>query len=330
MNSDWITFLKSYPSTIIDNSEMENAVSQEIRQDSITALTQFSIIKVAGSEANTFLQGQLTCNINDLTDTNSFFAAFCNAKGRAISTLLIIKDAADYLLILPAELVEKVSKKLQMYIMRSDVQLNDLSHDLCLIGITADSSDILPVESKTPFTVHRNNAIYIKFPAYNNRYLVISQVSQAISIWKSLTKNTGLNICHSNTWVEQDINAGIPWLSSTSSEEYIPQMLNIDKLGGISFNKGCYTGQEIIARTHYLGKSKRELYLANCDTATGITIDNQIITDNSEQVIGKILSLYTNTKQTKMLIVLQSADSELKNLTLNNSNQDKIHIIDFQ
>jgi len=330
MNSDWITFLKSYPSTIIDNSEMENAVSQEIRQDSITALTQFSIIKVAGSEANTFLQGQLTCNINDLTETNSFFTAFCNAKGRTISTLLIIKDAAGYLLILPIELAEKVSKKLQMYIMRSDVQLHDLSNDLCLIGITANSSDILPVESENPFTVHRNNAIYIKFPAYNNRYLVISQVSQAISLWTDLTKKTSFTTYHSNSWVEQDVNAGIPWLSTTSTEEYIPQMLNIDKLGGISFNKGCYTGQEIIARTHYLGKSKRELYLANCDTATGITIDNQIITDNSEQVIGKILSLYTNNKQTKMLIVLQSADSELKNLTLNNSNQDKIHIIDFQ
>lgn len=328
MNKDWIIFLKSNTPTILEDTEKD--ISQEKSQNLVTALTHLAIVKVTGTDANTFLQGQLTCNINELTESKSFFTAFCNAKGRTISTILIVKTSTGYLLILPNELIKKASQKLQMYIMRSDVQLKNATNDLCLIGINTQTTDTLPSLPKTCFTITQDKEIFVKFPLHNNRFLIIASSTEAISLWGQLSK-IGFIPCHSNLWITQDISAGIPWLTPATSEEYIPQMLNIDKLGGISFNKGCYTGQEIVARTHYLGKAKRELFLASCSSSAQINHETKIINKISEQTIGKVLSLISTKQDIKMLIIMQSTtDTELNNLILNNSDQNMINIIDFQ
>lgn len=326
MNADWINFLKSNNAYFTDDSEIITTPSE----NTICALNHLAILKVSGDDADTFLQGQLTCNIKELNETKSFFTAFCNAKGRTISTLLIIKTATDYLLVLPTELIDKVCKKLQMYIMRSKVQLSNISDENCLIATQSNSNTTLPSSMPAPsFAVSQKQALIIRFPLSSHRYLFICPTEQAIALWNEISNEYKLTPCSPSNWIAQEISAGIPWLNQASSEEYIPQMLNIDKLGGISFNKGCYTGQEIIARTHYLGKTKRELYLAYCNNTAKINNDTQII-NNNEQTVGKILSLQTGKQHTKMLIVMQSTDTELKNLMLNNSNQDKIHIIDFE
>jgi len=331
MNSDWLNFLKSNNAIFNEDSIPYTPINQEKEHHTLAALTHLSTIKVTGSDAKSFLQGQLTCDINELTESKSFFAAFCSAKGRTISTLLVIKRSDDFLLVLPTELLKKVSQKLQMYIMRSDVQLQNMQDEYCLLGVNSLTPDTFASTPQQDFDVqHKNDSTYIKFPLRDNRYLIISTVPQAILLWTNLTVNDALIPCSPSLWIEQDICAGIPWLSIENSEEYIPQMLNIDKLGGISFTKGCYTGQEIIARTHYLGKAKRELFLASCKNLSPITVDTPIITNINEQIIGKVLSLQSNGEQTNMLTVMQSTDTELKDLILNNSNQDKINIIDFQ
>jgi len=329
MNADWINFLKSrYPNSI-HNSVIDQSDQQQL-QNTISPLTHLAILKVTGDDASHFLQGQLTCNINELDQSKSFFTAFCNAKGRTICTLLIIKTTTDYLLILPAELIDKVSKKLQMYIMRSKVQLSNVTNELCLTGIQTSTPSILPCLPETAFTVIQEENIIVKFPLSGHRYLVICPTQQSITLWTDLSNANLVTATSLESWNAQDISAGIPWLTQTTSEVYIPQMLNIDKLGGISFTKGCYTGQEIIARTHYLGKAKRELFLAYCENTALIDDGSQIMANNNEQTIGKVLSLQTSSENTKILIVIQSADAKLKNLTLNNSNQDKINIIEFQ
>ncbi|MCK4841492.1 MAG: folate-binding protein YgfZ [Methylococcales bacterium] len=329
MNKNWIDFLKSNNATITDSSDIHFSDSPSSLDNSITAVSHLSIIKVTGKDASQFLQGQLTCNINELTESNSFFAAFCNAKGRAISTLLIIKAADSFLLILPKVLIEKVIKKLQMYILRSDVQLIDDSDELCLTGLTTDKTDLLSLPDNA-FDVFQNTDIIIKLPANKHRFLIIACAEQSISTWKTVIDKNAISMINSESWRYQDILAGLPWLTDTTSEEYIPQMLNIDKLGGISFKKGCYTGQEIIARTHYLGKAKRELLLAECGSTELLDNNILVISDNNEQSLGKVIAIQANNNHCIMLIVMQTIDPELKNLRLNNSNQDKIKIIAFQ
>jgi len=330
MNADWIDFLKSNNAFFSENSEISFTHNQQNNTNTIAALAHFSILKVTGTDAASFLQGQLTCNMNELSNNNSFFAAFCNAKGQTICTLLILKNNRDFLIVLPNDLVKKVTQKLQMYIMRSDVQIINRTNDLCITGLNTETPSTLSALPESSFAVSHDKQIFIRLPLHSNRYLVLSEPQDMISLCSDLIHKFDFNFCHSNVWVDQDISAGIPWLSEASSEKYIPQMLNIDKLGGISFTKGCYTGQEIIARTHYLGKSKRELFLTLCHNTEDIRVGTPIFISDSEQTIGKVLSLQPDHQQTKMLTVLQSTDLESKNLILNNSNQDKINIIDFQ
>ncbi len=319
MNNEWLSFLKSNPvNTMGDTS------------NTLTAITNLTTLEVSGKEAAQFLQGQLTCNILDLTESNSFFTAFCNAKGRTISTLLILKNKDRFLLILPVELLEKVRNKLKMYVLRADVKLEHAIEKYCLIGL--NSSTISETENypDTAFEVSTHSEIAIRLPASQPRFLIITKIDQAKELWTQLIQTYFLTIADAGLWNYLDISAGLAWLDNESSEQYIPQMLNIDKLGGISFNKGCYTGQEIIARTHYLGKAKRELFLAECNVAAIINKDTQIISADSKQNQGKIISLQYFGQSCLMLIVIASSTATLNNLVLDNANQDKIILVDFQ
>jgi folate-binding protein YgfZ len=166
--------------------------------------------------------------------------------------------------------------------------------------------------------------------------LVIADTDKAIALWSDRVNNQNFKPENSDQWQYLDILSGIPWLTTETSEEFIPQMLNLDELGGISYNKGCYTGQEIVARTHYLGKTKRALFLAECEL-TAIPAPNSAIIDNSsdtEQTIGKVLLAQhvriapeSAVTAVKMLIVLQVSDSDTYNLSLNDSHHTKITLI---
>lgn len=330
MNTDWINFLKSNKATFTANSEIIFPENQLIKNSNITAVAGLAIIKVCGKEAETFLQGQLTCNIKEINDSNSFFAAFCNAKGRTISTLLIFKKADDFLLILPNVLVGKVIQKLRLYVLRSDVLLVDASDEFCLIGLTMNNPEIPATYPKSNFAVTHDSGIIIKLPSKDNRFLFVCSAAAAKSVWSEFMQNNNTSISNSQTWTYQDISAGLPWLTETSSEDFIPQMLNIDKLGGISFNKGCYTGQEIVARTHYLGKAKRELFLAECDKTDLVSNAILDVIDEKNKSIGKVLSIQSNSIKHRILIVIPTTEANSKNLLINNSNPARISIIDFQ
>ncbi|KAF3977415.1 MAG: folate-binding protein YgfZ [Methylococcales symbiont of Iophon sp. n. MRB-2018] len=317
MNNEWFDFLKSNKTIYTNNS-----------RETLVAISDLAIIEVTGKDATQFLQGQLTCNINDLTTANSFFAAFCNAKGRTISTLLILKNNDSLLIIVPLKLIDKVINKLKMYILRADVQLNIL-HNFCLIGLNTANTSLLENHPLVAFGISNTSEIIIKLPFNQHLYLIVADFNRAKQLWSQLTKVKKLSIADSNSWGYQSISTGLVWLDERSSEEYIPQMLNIDKLGGISFEKGCYTGQEIVARTHFLGKTKRELYLVECDITALIDKDTNIFDYDKQQSVGKIISLQSNKDQYRMLVVIATKSASNK-LTLDNSNQDKINILDFQ
>ena len=330
MNTNWIDFLKANKVTISNDMERQFPASQQVTGDSITAILHLGVIKVTGIDSAKFLQGQLTCNINELTGKNSFFSAFCNAKGKVISTLLIVKVADSFLLIIPAELMDKVIKKLQMYVLRSDVNLQNVSEELCLLGLISSDTTLLSSMPTENFAVTNEASTIIKFPSNSLRYLIISPIEQAMSLWMKLTQQHQVNVLASSIWRYLDISTGIPWLTEQSSEGYIPQMLNIDDLGGISFNKGCYTGQEIVARTHYLGKAKRKMFLVECSKTAMLDANTQIISEEIEAPFGKVLSIQKNENKLRFLIILPSLNVGLKQLVLNNPYQDKIQVIDFQ
>jgi len=290
-------------------------------------ISDLAVLTVTGNDAATFLQGQMTCDVNAVTETSSSLGAFCNPKGRVITTFLLIKNMDVFLLLMPIELLAAVKKRLHMYILRANVILTDSSDELCLIGLCHGHNQ--PDDTQLPFATscHDNGSLTVYFP--QNRDLILAHPEKAIAIWSKYVRDERFKPGHSDQWRYLDIVSGIPWLSAESSEEFIPQMLNLDKLGGISFNKGCYTGQEIVARTHYLGKAKREMFLAECSIAIPPEPNTAIIDTSSgeEEVIGKVLQARNQHNSCKMLIVLQLTNGKAYNLKLKNHERNKIILL---
>lgn len=288
-------------------------------------LTHLAIIEVTGEDASQFLQGQLTCNINDVTESKASIAAFCNPKGRVISTLIVAKIQKSLLLILPENLAETVLNKLQRYVMRSKVKLC-ISADLNLYGVSGTEFDTPIALPEDSFECQQNqNLACIKMPSQQPRFMyAVNANASESSLFNKVTDH------HLDAWRYQDISSGFPWFDASQTEHYIPQMLNIDQLGGISFNKGCYTGQEIVARTHYLGKSKRQLYLAECSISLPPDTKLTVLDAENQTKCADIVALQALDQNTRMLIVLQTVDDSSKTLILNNQNRTPINLIAFQ
>ena len=288
-------------------------------------LHHLSAIEVSGEDASQFLQGQLTCNITEITREKASIAAFCTPKGRVISTLLIIKTQQGFLMLLPRSLLDKVLQKLQMYVLRSKVKLIDASESFSLHGLYQPSEIEDFSLPKSDFHCSFNETlICIKLPCLTPRFLCITANNSTAFL---APKN--FNIGSYDEWRYQDISCGLPWFDAEQSELYIPQMLDIDRLGGISFNKGCYTGQEIVARTHYLGKAKRQLFLAECNRTLLQTSNFAVKDAQTQEKLGTILALQAHTETTRLLLVLQTVDAETKNLILDDSEQTPLTLIPF-
>jgi tRNA-modifying protein YgfZ len=303
MNSNWKNFLRSNNANFSSDTYIHFPNTESNKR--IYPIAHLAVLTVSGKDARQFLQGQITCNVNDISATQSSLGAMCNPKGRAITTFLLAKSGEDFLLILPKELLETVKKRLFMYVLRSSVTLTDSNDSLCVLGLTESSNEAFLASYEQDGVVRIN---------MGNRYLVIAEVTNAITLWSEYVAQ-GFQASDSAHWLYLDILAGIPWLTPATSEQFIPQMLNLDKLGGISLTKGCYTGQEIVARTHYLGKAKRSLFVASCQTAN--PEPNASIVDADGQMVGNVLL----AQDDKLLIVLQLADTGTAQLQLKDYNQ---------
>ena len=325
MNQNWKNFLLSQQATFDGDAAIHFPAVSNYNDKTICPVGHLAVLTVSGADAALLLQGQITCNVNDITETQSSLGALCNPKGRAIAIFLLVKTDDAFLMILPAELLEPVKKRLQMYVLRSAVSLTDSSDKYCLIGLNDPKAEAGPL-----FGTSRQDLITVKFSATHSRYLVIAETDKAIALWSERV-GQDFQPQSSDHWRYLDILAGIPWLTTATSEEFIPQMLNLDQLGGISFNKGCYTGQEIVARTHYLGKAKRALFLAECDTPFAPTPNSTLIDDSAgaEQAVGKVLQAAHGREGAlcKMLVVLQVADGGTYNLKLKDDNQSSITLL---
>jgi tRNA-modifying protein YgfZ len=300
MNSIWKNFLQSNNATFVSDTEIQFAPSENELQ--ICPVAHLAVLTVGG---------KVTCNVFDVNEKQSSLGAICNPKGRVITTFLLVKANDGFLMILPKELLADVKARLQKYVLRSAVTLTDSSESLCLLGLTQSS------EQAFLASYAQDSAVTVSF---NHRNLLIADVEKAMALWDQYLAQ-GYQPSSSSRWITNDILAGIPWLSAASSEQFIPQMLNLDKLGGISLTKGCYTGQEIVARTHYLGKAKRALYVAECQTASPEA--HASIVDASEQLVGNVVCVQAD----KMLIVLQNTDCDTAHLRLKEYNQAPLTLL---
>ncbi len=327
MNQIWKNFLLSQQAVFAENGTIGFPYSSTDDSKRIMPIANLAILKVAGADAARLLQGQMTCNVNDIGENQGSLGAFCNPKGRAIATFFLVRADNAYLLILPCSLLVKVKNRLEKYILRSDVTFTDCSNELCLVGLTSPG-----IGAGSLFACAQDEVISINFSTTLARHLIIVKADQAANFWSDMIVNQGFQPTDSDVWRYRDLIAGIPWLDEHTSEEYIPQMINLDCLGGISFNKGCYTGQEIVARTHYLGKAKRSLFLAECDSDTVPSASAVIIDTAMEpaQNTGHVLAaIRFGDHRCFLQTVLQLPETGEPNLTLIDFPNTRLRIIPF-
>jgi folate-binding protein YgfZ len=312
MNLQWKNFLISENAVIGDGGRIEFNESAMAGQR-ICPVSHLGVLSASGKDAARLLQGLATCNVFEVSENQARIGAFCNPKGRALATFLLAKRGDEYLLVLPLEQLEAIRKHLQKYVLRSDVKLADRSDDFCLLGLSHNESGAGPL-----FAARVDEGmVWIELTAA--RTLVIVEPEPAIKLWTDNRSRLGFAPANSEGWRLLDLLGGIPWLSPATAEAHVPQMLNLDKLEGISFTKGCYTGQEIVARTHYLGKSKRALLLAECTLDPAPEPNAPIVDrDGGEQSRGQVLTAISHDGVCHLLAVLLLSESGNYDLALKN------------
>ncbi|MBI1175372.1 MAG: folate-binding protein [Sideroxydans sp.] len=270
MNPDWQNFLQQQAASLHDGiaqhfgdaqGELSTAKTCTVMCD----LGQFGILKVAGEDAQSFLQNLCSSDVREVSAQRAQLSSFNSAKGRMLATFLIWQADGDYFLQLPRSLCAAMLKKLSMYVLRAKVKITDVSDELVCLGLAGSEAGSLIEECFTSIpqdamsAVQHNHGTVIRLG--DNRYQIVTTPQQAPSLWKCL--NDGARPAGSHCWDWLNIRAGVPVILPATQEQFVPQMANLELIGGVNFKKGCYPGQEIVARMQYLGKLKRRMYLAH-------------------------------------------------------------------
>jgi folate-binding protein YgfZ len=223
-------------------------------------LSHEGVLAVRGVDASKFLQGQLTCNMDYLSDAKATLGARCTQKGRMQSSFRILLEGDGVLLAMASELVDAQLLDLKKYAVFSKSKLTDESASWMRFGLNDGDGALvslgLDLPQETDAVVRANDLIAIRVsPARAELWVRADQAEEIRTRLAALLHEGTLN-----DWLLGQIRAGIGQVFGQTREEFIPQMINLQAVGGVSFKKGCYTGQEIVARMQYLGKLKRRLY----------------------------------------------------------------------
>lgn len=253
------------------------------------ALNEFyHLIECTGEDAITFLQGQLSCDLNSLQLSQSCFGALCNSKGRAITLLYVLRTDSGFYLLLPSDQSTLVLEHLQRFIFRSKIKMANVTDNFSLIG--------------------QNDAVVV-----NNTMKF--QLSETLSVCIEEKNDKASNNADIENWRSQLIESVIPTVHEHAREGFIPQQLNMEKIDGISFKKGCYTGQEVIARLHYKGEvKKRTVGFTSAQPFT--TAETLFVSDNPNSV-GTVLDVINNKDGSTGLLVLHKNHLSQRSLSLN-------------
>jgi len=270
MNPDWQNFLQRQHAHLhngavqhFGDTQSELAATQN--GTVLCDLSQFGIIKVSGEDAQTFLQNMFSSDVRAVNAAQAQISSLNTAKGRMLATFLIWQTGADYFLHLPRDLCAAILKRLSMFVLRSKVKIEDVSDEMVCLGLSGESATALLQQhfGSAPQSLlaaeEHDNASVILVGA--QRYQINTTPQHAPALWQNFS--THARAVGSSCWDWLNIRAGIPVVVPATQEQFVPQMANLELIGGVNFKKGCYPGQEIVARMQYLGKSKRRMYLAH-------------------------------------------------------------------
>ncbi|MGG5290719.1 YgfZ/GcvT domain-containing protein [Pseudomonas shirazensis] len=279
-------------------------------------LAHEGILAVRGSDAGKFLQGQLTCNLNYLSQEQSSLGARCMVKGRMQSSFRIVPEGNGLLLAMASGLIDAQLADLKKYAVFSKATLTDESANWVRFGLEHAEQALLALGLDVPAadgaTVREQGLIAIRVSPGRVELWVPAEQASKVQQELAATLSEG----SLNDWLLGQIRAGIGQVFEQTRELFIPQMINLQAVGGVSFKKGCYTGQEIVARMQYLGKLKRRQYRLALAATDVPAPGSQIFSPTHGSSVGEVVLAAASKQGCELLAVLSADAVEDDNLHL--------------
>lgn len=246
----------------------------------IATISHLGVIRVQGDDAASFLHGQLTNDFALLDLQHARLAAFCSAKGRMQASFIGFKRAADdILLICSRDLLAQTLKRLSMFVLRAKAKLTDATGDFQILGLIGDA---VPEATSAPWTLRTDgtsHTVHLYPAAGQPRAMWIAPVGTPAPQGNALSPET---------WLWSEVASAVATLSAPVYELFVPQMLNYESVGAVNFKKGCYPGQEVVARSQFRGTLKRRAYLVHAEQP--LTVGAEVFAANdAEQATGTVV-----------------------------------------
>jgi folate-binding protein YgfZ len=270
---------------------------EAVRQSGVVCRpAQPGLIRVAGDDARSFLHTQLTNAVDDLAIGAARVAGYCSAKGRLLASFLVWRDEDGIVLQLSADLQPAIQKRLSMFVLRAKARLSDLTPERAVLGVAGAGAAAalqaagLPAPAEPWSTAAAAAATVIRLPdgAGLPRWQVVLPAEQATDVQAALSAH--LLPADTAVWDWLEVRAGVPRIGLATQEQFVPQMINLELVGGVSFRKGCYPGQEIVARSQYRGTLKRRMWLIHGEGDVPAAAAEIFRPEDPEQPCGMVVN----------------------------------------
>lgn len=331
MNEQWKQFLSDL-GAVFDGDQVSHFGNEKTEKQAalekhvICDLSHYGLIRAYGEEAESFLQNQFCNDVRNVTSSHSELNGYCNPKGRVLAFFRLFFANEQYLLRLPREVLNETLNRLRMFVLMTRVTLEDASNDLVIIGYSGpEAGDHLrklfhSIPENVNEVVHIGDTTIIRVSDSPERFEIYGNLDKVRSIWEQLMADAipaGIG-----SWELLEINNAIPEIVTETREAFVPQMINLQAIDALSFRKGCYPGQEIVARMQYLGKLKRHMFLAHINEEVVPAPGDSLFAENSEsgQGAGKVVRAQSNPNGgSDLLAVIEIASQEKGSLRLNDT-----------
>lgn len=333
--NDQVTYFGDAPDNALSEKRAAMSALTDNNTHILCDLSHYSLISACGEEVENFLQNQFCNDVRNITTLHSQLNAYCTPKGRILAFFRLFQRDNCYYLRLPREILEPTLNRLRMFVMMSKVTLEDVSDQLLRIGYAgpqasqqlAQFTDTIPTEVDA---VTQTNGLSIICLQPGTRFEVVGDFDAISQLWTKLSDQA--TTVGNGSWELQDIHAGIPEIVSETQEAFVPQMVNLQGINALSFKKGCYPGQEIVARMHYLGKLKRRMFLAQTADNATVAPGDALFAEgsSSSQGVGKVVRAQSNPEGgTDLLAVIEISSAEQLNLRLNNADGPLLKLLEL-
>jgi len=299
--------------------------SAVLDSDVVAPLSDLGYVSASGEESEKFLQGQFSNDVRQVTDSHAQLSSYCSPKGRILALFRLLKRDDSYLIQLPEAVLPAFQKRLSMFILMSKVKLVESSEALATIGLSGPNAEALlqeigaEVPAEIDAVASSGTTTVVRLPGSKPRFHIIAEVATISGVWQKLAAKA--HPVGAPAWDLLEIEAGIPNVYPETVEAFVPQMVNLQLVNGVSFTKGCYPGQEIVARMQYLGKLKRRLFRAHIESDSVPAPGTELFSPTSEsgQGAGKVvLAQQAAQGGVDLLAVVQLGCAE----------EDNVHISD--